>query len=257
MIQKQSRVKSTKKLSKQPKNKEVSDSYHHGQLKEALLQTALKLLKIKSPNEISLRELARVAGVSGTAPYRHFKDKNELLAAISQQGFELMSKYMMEAMESAGQDPLKMFYNCGLAYFKMGLEHQQHFKLMVNSEIIPCKDYPELLQSSGKAFLLVKKMVEFCQSKGLLGKGDSNTKALHCWSVVNGFTALYAEERLDWIGVTSENAECAIKSLMSQFLIGTEKPLTSSDFGFKPFETVESLEIKKIMDQLCIDLTKR
>lgn len=248
MIQKKSKKKASTKNSKLSKTKEVSDSYHHGQLKETLIRAALQILKTKSPNEISLRELAREAGVSGTAPYRHFKDKNELLAAISQQGFEIMSQHLLEAIEKAGQDPLKMLNDCGLAYFKMGFEHPQHFKLMVNSEIIPCKDYPELLMSSGKSFLLVKKMVEFCQSKGLLGPGDPMTKALHCWSVVNGFTALYAAEQLEWIGVTPENAENALRSLMSQFLMGTEKPL--SDFGFRPFETPESMEIKKVLDQL-------
>lgn len=91
-------------------------------------------------------------------------------------------------------------------------------------------------------------MVEFGQSKGLIGEGNSMTKALHCWSVVHGFTALYVEKHLDWIGVSSENAEQALRSLMSQFLIGANKPLT--DFGFTPFDTPESLEIKKIIDQL-------
>lgn len=248
MVHKKNMKKLLKKESKNTKSNGISDNYHHGKLKETLIKSALKFLKTQSPNEISLRELARDAGVSGTAPYRHFKDKNELLAAISQQGFDLMSQYLMEAMSKAGQDPLKMLYDCGLAYFKMAFENTQHFKLMVNSDVVPCADYPDLQLASGKSFLIVTKMVEFCQSKGLIGKGNSMTMALHCWSVVHGFTALYVEKHLDWMGVTPENAEKALQSLISQFLIGAEKPL--SDYGFKPFETPESLKIKTIIDQL-------
>lgn len=132
----------------------------------------------------------------------------------------------------------------------MGLKHPQHYKLMFNSEIVPCHKYADLQSASAITFQTLRKMVEICQTHGIIGKGDSYVIGLHCWSVVNGFTSLYAEERLTWIGVTAQNAEKSLKSLLSQFLTGINKPLENSDFGFKPFETKESAEIKKILDTI-------
>lgn len=194
------------------------------------------MLKTRSPDEISLRELAREAGVSQAAPYRHFKDKNQLLAAVCQQGFDLKFQYMLEAVQKARQAK-ELIFSCGLAYFQMGLKHPQHFKLMVNSDIQPSPDYPELEQSACKTFLLLKQVIEKCQKAGIMGQGNAYHRAMNCWCLVNGFTALYAEGRLEWLGVTPQNAEDALKTLISQFLYGSQQDLDQSDFGFKIFST--------------------
>jgi len=226
------------------------DQYHHGDLRAALISTAVKILEKIPPSDLSLRELARQAGVSVAAPYRHFKDKRELLAAIIEEGFEIKSQYMADAIRAAKRRPLDMYYGCGLAYFKMGRLHPQHFKLMVTSEIIPSPEFPGLLKAAAKSFMLLKEMLRFCQSKGLVGAGDPYHKAMHCWCMVNGFTSLYAEGRLMWIGVNPKNAEAALKTLMSQHLIGNKEPMSKSAFGFQPFTTPESdLQKKQILDQ--------
>jgi AcrR family transcriptional regulator len=233
-----------------------SDTYHHGDLRTTLLETAIKMLATRSPSELSLRELAREAGVSGAAPYRHFKDKNELLAAISQQGFEMKFSYMIKAMKEAKGDPEKMFFGCGLAYFKMGKDHPQHFKLMMSSEVIPCETYPELMKIASTTFVLVREMVSRCQEKGLIGKGDPYLKAMNCWSVLNGFTSLYADGGLEWLGVTKGNAEKALQTLMSQFLIGSSKSLEQSNYGFQLFSTPDSKEDFELLKQIEPEIKK-
>jgi len=236
-----------KKLSKTP---EKSDGYHHGDLKSTLLDAAIKMLKTKSPSELSLRELAREVGVSAAAPYRHFNNKDELLAALMTQGFELKSKYMRESAEKNQGDILQIYYSCGLSYFKMGKNHPQYFKLMFGAELIPEKKYPDLQEASSSAFAILKNMVIRCQEAKLIGEGDPYVKALNCWSVVHGFTVLYAEGHLKWLGVNKENAEKAIMTLMSQFLIGNQQALEKSDYGFSIFETKESIRNREMMDQL-------
>ncbi|MBI5847491.1 MAG: TetR/AcrR family transcriptional regulator [Nitrospirae bacterium] len=228
------------KRRKAPNKAKAADNYHHGDLKAALLGTALKLLKKHSPAEISLRELARIAGVSQAAPYRHFKDKDDLLAELARQGFDMISQYMRETILKHKDDALNMYYGCGLAYFRMGLNHPQHFKLMFNSDVKPGDKYPALQTAASQTLALIRDMVVYCQKKKVFGEGEPLHIAFHCWSIVNGFTSLFADGRLEYVGVTAANAEEALKQLMSQFLIGAKRPLQESHFGFKIFETSES-----------------
>ena len=235
---------------KKSKKLNTSDGYHHGDLKSTLLDAAIKMLKTKSARELSLRELAREAGVSIAAPYRHFKNKEELIAALMTQGFELKSKYMRESAEKNQGDILQLYYDCGLAYFRMGKNHPQHFKLMFGAELIPENKYPDLQLASCSTFALLKNMVIKCQEAKLIGEGDPYVKALNCWTTVHGFTVLYAEGHLKWLGVTKENAEKAFMTMMSQFLIGNQKSLEKSDYGFSIFETKDSIQNRHMMDQL-------
>lgn len=81
-----------------------------------------------------------------------------------------------------------------------------------------------------------------------MGAGDPYHKALHCWSVVHGFTNLYTEGRFEWLGVTSKNAEAALKSLLDQFLAGSKNPMAPTDFS--PLNTKESSSYKDMMEKL-------
>lgn len=235
----------TQKKKKDLKKTNKSDGYHHGDLKATLLDCALRLIKSKGPESLSLRELAREAGVSQAAPYRHFKDKKELIAALIEQGFEKKYQYMKDAIEGSRGNYEEMYYACGLAYFRMGLKHTQHFKIMTSSEVNPSPDYPSLLQAASKTFILLREMIQFCQKKGVVGAGDASQKAMNCWCVVHGFTALYVEGRLGFLGVDPSNAETALKSLLSQYLLGQKTSLVQADFGFKTFTTPESIWMRE------------
>lgn len=222
-------------------------AYHHGDLRASLIAAAVKHLKSKPAESLSLRELAREVGVSLAAPYRHFKDKETLLAAISQEGFDLKRKYMEQAIKEAKGDVRKMFFGCGNAYFRMGMLHPQHFKLMVASSVCPSEKYPQLMEAAAKTFALLTQVMKHCQDAGLVGQGDPFHKALNCWAVVNGFTSLYAEGRLEWIGVNQQNAEAALETLLSQYLMGSAQPLEKSDSGFRPFSTPKSSQRKDVL----------
>ena len=233
---------------KTTKSRLKNDDYHHGSLREALIDTAIKMLKTTSIEDLSLRELARHVGVSQAAPYRHFEDKNELLAAISQQGFELKLRYMLEAIEEFKHDPKELFFQCGLAYFKMGRLHPRHYHLMTSSQVLPCGDHPGLQQAASTTFRLLTDVVTLCQKAGVLGDGDPHKLALHCWVIVNGFTALYVEQRLTWIGVSAENAETMLRGLMCQFIEGAKNPLFPA--GPNLFATAESVHNLAVLNQM-------
>src|SRR5215831_11422262 len=96
--------------------------YHHGDLHRAIVSAALKVLSETQSTEFSLRELARRAGVSHNAPYKHFADKGELLAAVSAVGFELLAKRMTEAMQGLG-NPRARVFAMGRDYVRHGVEN--------------------------------------------------------------------------------------------------------------------------------------
>jgi AcrR family transcriptional regulator len=227
-----------------------ADAYHHGDLRTALIDAALEMLATQSPDTLSLRELAKRAGVSQAAPYRHFKDKETLLAAISEQAFELKIRYMTEAVAAAKGDPLETYFACGLSYFRMGMRHPQHFKLMFGDASRPGDDHPDLTRVACSTFALVSNMVRRCQKAGLMGPGDPYHKAMQCWAVVHGFTSLHVAGHLDWLGVGQKNAEEALRTLLAQHLAGERVGLEELGNRVRLFQTPESAEKRAAMELL-------
>ena len=112
-----------------PKPQSHERPYHHGDLRRAIVKAALEILRETQSLEFSLRELARRAGVSHNAPYKHFADKRELLAAVSAAGFEMLTKRM--ASEMAGlSDPREQLFAMLRAYIDHGVENPALYSLM-------------------------------------------------------------------------------------------------------------------------------
>src|ERR1700751_4296805 len=103
--------------------------YHHGHLEETLLETAIQLIGEVGPLGFTLREVARRAGVSHNAPYRHFRDKDELIAAVAAQGFERLNAAMIRAAarSTSAEDRL---LSCGRGYITFALRWPQHLQVM-------------------------------------------------------------------------------------------------------------------------------
>src|SRR5688572_32508569 len=96
-------------------------SYHHGDLRRTLLDASLALVQEQGIQALSLREVARKAGVSHNAPYHHFPDKSSLMAAICQEGFEGLAREMAAARAAAGDDPRARMEACGQSYVRFAL----------------------------------------------------------------------------------------------------------------------------------------
>src|SRR5215469_8159593 len=175
--------------------------YHHGNLREALLKAALRLISEVGPTAFTLREVARRAGVSHNAPYRHFRDRDELMAAVSTQGYAELKQAMLDA-DKQERDALARLKAAGLAYVKFALRRPEHFTVMFDapsskpSEKLcfnPSKmkiKYPEAAEAAEQSFRTLMNFVLACQQEGVLPAGDTKALALLAWSMVHGIAKL-------------------------------------------------------------------
>lgn len=173
-------------------------SYHHGNLKQALLEASLHLIREVGPGAFTLREVARRAGVSHNAPYRHFRDKEELLAALAAEGFDRLTAAMTKAAESA-TGALDRLRASGRGYVEFALRYPQHFAVMFEVSW-KFELYPQTQAAGERAFGTLGRYVEACQAEGLLPPGDARPFALLAWSMVHGVAKLAIGGRLPFPG---------------------------------------------------------
>jgi AcrR family transcriptional regulator len=172
-------------------------SYHHGNLREALLQSAIRLIAEVGPTAFTLREVARRAGVSHNAPYRHFQDKDDLLAAVATQGYGELTDAMTAAAAAQESNPLSRLKQAGLAYVSFALRRPEHFTVMF--EAPPSKQQrPEATEAAERAFSTLVGFVQECQEKKQLPPGDPMDFALLAWSWVHGIAKLAITGRLPY-----------------------------------------------------------
>jgi len=168
--------------------------YHHGHLKEELLNAALALISQVGPQGFTLREVARRAGVSHNAPYRHFRDKDELLAVVAVQGFERLNSAMKRSA-ARGTTPLERFRLCGRGYISFALRWPQHFLVMFDLPSGRDK-YPEYAGAGEEAFATLLKFVVECQRAEVLPGGEPERLAFMAWSMVHGIAKLASSSHL-------------------------------------------------------------
>ncbi len=168
--------------------------YHHGNLREELLEAAIRLIAEVGPTAFTLREVARRAGVSHNAPYRHFRDRDDLMAAVAAQGFRELTEAMVEA---AGQrtDALDRLKHAGLGYVSFALRRPEHFTVMFDAPISKRK-HPDSAAAAEKAFGTLMSFVKGCQDAGRLPSGELRQMALLAWTMVHGIAKLAITDRL-------------------------------------------------------------
>jgi len=168
--------------------------YHHGNLREALLESAIRLIAEVGPTAFTLREVARRAGVSHNAPYRHFCDRDDLMAAVAAQGFGELTRAMIEAA-AAKSDPLERLKYAGLGYVTFALRRPEHFTVMFDAPVSKRK-HPDSAAAGAEAFGTLQGFVKSCQDVGQLVSGDLREMSLLAWTMVHGIAKLAITGRL-------------------------------------------------------------
>jgi AcrR family transcriptional regulator len=162
--------------------------YHHGNLRYVLLEAGVALIREVGPKGFTIREVARRAGVSHNAPYRHFHDKDELVAAIVAEGFERLAAAMKKCADSGatGVDRLKL---CGYAYVDFALHWPGHFQAMFDLSPEPGEQVKQGVAGENAFQTLLGFIVE-SQSERAFPAGDPYPMALTAWSLVHGIAKL-------------------------------------------------------------------
>jgi len=173
-------------------------AYHHGNLQRALLDAALMLVEREGPKGVSLRAVARLAGVSPAAPYRHFAGKEGLLAAVAEEGFRAMSDDMQAASDAHKDVPLAEFRAIGLAYVKFAASHTSHFRVMFGPEVSDKSSHKGLREASERAFDIMVAAIADCQRPDLeAGEVNPRRLAVAAWSTFHGLATLLADGQLE------------------------------------------------------------
>ncbi len=166
--------------------------YHHGNLKEALIVAALDLIGEKGPTGFTFAEAARSAGVSPAAPYRHFRDRDELLADVAKRGFETFADALTSAWDEGRPDPARAFERLGHAYLAFAREEPALYSAMFESGVA-ISDHPELREVADRAYGVLRSA-----SEALVATAPAKSRppaamvSFHVWAMAHGIASLFA-----------------------------------------------------------------
>lgn len=166
--------------------------YHHGNLREALIAAALDLIRAKGPAGFTFSEAARAAGVSPAAPYRHYRDRDMLMADVARKGFQAFAERMNAAWGDGKPDALQALKRLGNTYLAFAREEPAYYAAMFESGV-SYTDHPDCVQASDDAFGSLRKA---CEAVGATlpaqNRPPALMMALHIWSMSHGIASLFA-----------------------------------------------------------------
>ena len=182
-----------------------SGRYHHGDLRRALIEAALALVQEKGPAGVTLREAARRAGVTHAAPYRHFADKEALLAALAEEGFVRLRAEIELAMEGVPSEALLEVL--GVTYVRFARTHPSQFRVMFGAEMGDKRRYAELMRADQAVFDLCCEAIRKMQEVGAMAPGNPARLGLVHWSMLHGVAALVVDGQMERAGVRDEQLD--------------------------------------------------
>jgi AcrR family transcriptional regulator len=172
-------------------DRESPRGYHHGNLKEALLRAALELIAQKGPGGFTFAEAARWAGVSPAAPYRHFRDRDELLASIALRGFHQFEAALAQAWDEGRPDEFFALDRLGKAYLDFARSEPAYYSAMFEAGI-PLATNPELREAGDRAFAVLRGAAEkLCAQTPARDRPPALMVALHIWAMAHGIASLF------------------------------------------------------------------
>ncbi len=177
---------------RQGDDRDARRGYHHGNLREALIRAALDLIAQKGPAGFTFADAARSAGVSSAAPYRHFRDREALLADVARRGFELFEAALSHAWNDGRPDPYRAFENVGRAYLAFARDEGAHYSAMFEAGI-PLDADPGLQAAADRAFEVLRRAAEtLCAGMPQEKRPPALMMSLHIWAFSHGIASLFA-----------------------------------------------------------------
>ena len=186
--------------------------YHHGDLRQALLDEALVIIGAEGVDALTLREIGARVGVSRTALYRHFADKQALLTAVATEGFHALREQLVAAWEEGGRGPAGS-RAMGVAYVRFAVANASHYRVMFSRFVDPRPQDAGLAAEAGGAFQALVDAVAALQRNGFLRDDDAVLMARYVWAVVHGVAMLAIDGQLPEPGGVEELMRYALERL--------------------------------------------
>jgi AcrR family transcriptional regulator len=164
--------------------------YHHGNLREALIEAALRLIRERGPAGFAFVELARAAGVSPAAPYRHFRDRNALMAEVARRGYERFAAALERGWNQGRPDPVSAIENCGRAYLDFARREPAFYAAMFDATLA-FDDEPDLRRAADDAFAVIRRAADAAVATVPMNRPPALMVALHLWSFAHGIASLF------------------------------------------------------------------
>ena len=194
--------------------------YHHGDLKNALIQAGVKILSKEGLGGLSLRKVAQRAGVSHSAPYAHFTDKQALIAAISTEGYKQLYSEIDLAVSPYASDPKRQLMEGAWAYVQFAINNPDTFHIMFSRALEKEKDYPAFIEISRKNFERLVEIVLACQAAGILRPAPPEVMALSVWGQLHGISSLILEGQIPHVVLDRFKVQEIVSFAMEQFISG-------------------------------------
>ncbi len=200
--------------------------YHHGDLRRKLLETTLQIISEEGLEKVSMRRLGQLLGVSRTAPYRHFSDKNDLLCAIAEEGYKRLIHIMNGINEQTTGNTLMNIRDIGIAYVEFATENPVHYRLMFGNEILENKRTSGVAGLAEDAFNEVLFAIKMCQDEKIIRPIDPYIIANTLWAMSHGISTLLNDGQIQ-----TANAFKGLPAL-AQVKRGTGKANISQIYGY-------------------------
>lgn len=169
-------------------------TYHHGDLRTALIDAAARMAAEQGPAAVTLREVARRAGVSQAAPYHHFADKAALLAGVADEGFRLFDAHQAAALAQAPDDPVERLAGLGVSYLRFALAYPHYFQVMFRPSLVATTRTPEFEALALGTFERLVATTTAARIASGQRDADPYPAALAMWAIPHGLAGLVLEQ---------------------------------------------------------------
>ena len=176
---------------------EESNPYHHGDLRTALVDAGIRLLRSGGADAVTLRAVAREAGVSHAAPYRHFSNRDQLFAEVATPCLQELGRRLEDAAAGSDGDASIRIRTIGRAYIAFAIERPEEYRLIFGSRVASFDEHEGLSRGSKAAFGVLVTAIEAGQAEGLIVSGPAAGLATFAWATLHGLAGLFVERRLD------------------------------------------------------------
>ncbi len=206
-------------------------TYHHGDLRHSLIEGAIALINEVGIGDVSLRQVARRIGVSHNAPYRHFADKEALLAAVAEEGFKALGSAMEAAQQQLPPGSAASLTAIGMAYVNFALAHPAHYRVMFSEFRGDITAYAGLLEAGQQAFMVLVSTISQGQAEGIFRAADPLAMARFAWALVHGQAMLILDQRICFQSAVEleDFLHCSSQWLINGIERPEEAPVTGQD----------------------------